>query len=211
MGAAKDPITDLTPFQEAYCQALATLPSPTQDQAYRIAFNVGPDTLPATIYESASRLSANPKIIARIQQLRQLATATVVAKHAWTLDRLVTEAETQLKDAREGGWRGVSAGNGALELIARVTGLLVERVDARVEVGIGLGSLAALSPAELRQLIEQRERMLALLEAGVKMSLPETLRPGIIEGEARVPAGNSEQLQVLPDAGKEPEPEPEHI
>ena len=181
MGAAKDPITDLTPFQEAYCQALATIPSPTQDQAYRIAFNVGPDTLPATIYESASRLSANPKIIARIQQLRQLATATVVAKHAWTLDRLVTEAETQLKDAREGGWRGVSAGNGALELIARATGLLQEKPREQVPV---------------------ITHVTVVLNHGVDAEG----RARVVEGETRI-LGNSEQPQLPPDASKEPEPE----
>jgi nucleoid-associated protein YgaU len=46
---------------------------------------------------------------------------------AWNLDRLVAELETQLEIARSGGAKTVSAGNGALELIGRVTGILSDK------------------------------------------------------------------------------------
>ena len=127
MAGAVDPTTGLTPQMEAFCQALASVPSVSQFAACQLAYNWSPDTPRSTIDETASRLVATPKISARIQQLRAAAQASVAAEHAWTLSRMVTEAERQLSDAREGGWRGVASGNGALGLIAKVTGLLQEK------------------------------------------------------------------------------------
>jgi hypothetical protein len=63
-GAAK-----LTAKQETLCQLIA-LDRLDQSQAYRQAYEVSLDTLPATVWSEASRLVANPKVAARIAELR---------------------------------------------------------------------------------------------------------------------------------------------
>ena len=48
--------------------------------AYRMAYNVGPTTLPATVWQEASRTLAHPLVAARVQELRDAAEAhTLVA------------------------------------------------------------------------------------------------------------------------------------
>jgi phage terminase small subunit len=62
-----------------------------------------------------------------IQQAIAARQKELADKRLWDMERLVQEAETNLELARTGGWRGVSAGNGALELIGRVTGILSDK------------------------------------------------------------------------------------
>jgi hypothetical protein len=62
----------LTGKQEAFCQALFS--GMTQKDAY-LAAGYSPDQLPDTIYEAASHLAAEYKIITRLKQLQALAEA----------------------------------------------------------------------------------------------------------------------------------------
>lgn len=125
MGAPKDPITGLTVQQDAFAHAVAS--GLNYSDAYRSAYNVSPDTLPTTIMPNASRLAADRNVLARIQAIKEAADSHAARAAGWDRQRLISEAETQLSDARTGGWRGVASGNGALEIIARVTGLLQEK------------------------------------------------------------------------------------
>lgn len=115
----------LTPKQELFAQLLAS--GSTRADAYRHAYNVSPNTSPATVYQEGHVLSIHPNISLRVQELRTLHQSGLAAAQRWNLDKIVSEAETQLELSREGGWRGVSSGNGALELIGRATGLLSDR------------------------------------------------------------------------------------
>ena len=58
----------LTAKQETLCQLVA-LEGLDQSEAYRQAYDVSLDTLPATVWSEASRLVANPKVAARIAEL----------------------------------------------------------------------------------------------------------------------------------------------
>ena len=60
--------TKLTAKQETLCQLIA-LQGHDQSEAYRQAYDVSLDTLPATVWSEASRLVANPKVAARIAEL----------------------------------------------------------------------------------------------------------------------------------------------
>jgi hypothetical protein len=62
--------TKLTAKQETLCQLIA-LQGHDQSEAYRQAYDVSLDTLPATVWSEASRLVANPKVAARIEELRE--------------------------------------------------------------------------------------------------------------------------------------------
>lgn len=64
-GAAK-----LTVKQETFCQLIA-LEGLDQSEAYRQAYDVSLDTLPTTVWSEASRLVVNPKVAARIAELRE--------------------------------------------------------------------------------------------------------------------------------------------
>ena len=154
MAAARDPITAVTPQQEQFAQLLAAPKPPSPADAYRQAYSVSLDTLASTVYESASRLAANPNVAARIQQLKELAQKQVVESHAWTLERLTTEAEINLRLARE--HKQLGSANGALELIGRVTGIISEhpvvpqQAITRVVVVLNRGN-----DAEGRPIIEE--------------------------------------------------------
>ena len=125
MGAPLDPITGLTPSQERFASAVAS--GMNYSDAYRFAYDVAPDSLPATTWVHASQLASDDKVQTRIQQLKHAAQLHQARATSWTVDRLVSEAETQLQISREGGFKAVASGNGALELIARLTGNLADK------------------------------------------------------------------------------------
>lgn len=97
------------------------------------AYNASYDTSgmqEATIREAASRLAHHHEIATMVESARSKATAIVVKKHAWNLDRMVSQAEKHMDIALQDHPRrgpSVSAANGALEIIGRVTGLLADK------------------------------------------------------------------------------------
>ena len=115
----------LTAKMEQFAQLVAA--GSTQSDAYRQAYDALPDSLPDTTWSNASQLAHNPQVITRIQELKAAAQAAALGQIAWDNAKLVTEADRHRELALSGGWRGVSAANGALELIGRATGLLAER------------------------------------------------------------------------------------
>ena len=114
---------DLTRQQRLFCDGLSQgLP---RIEAYYAAYpNSKKNPNRATADNNAYHLANVPKIAARLAEIQAASIALAGASSAWTVDRLVSEAETNLDLARSGGPRSVSAANGSLELIARVAGLL---------------------------------------------------------------------------------------
>jgi hypothetical protein len=78
--------------------------------------------------ENLSKPDIQQAIAARQQELAE--------RRLWTLDRMVAQAEKHMDIALSGGFRGVSAANGALELIGRATGLLSDRAREVPQVPI---------------------------------------------------------------------------
>ena len=72
-------MSDLTAKQEAFCRAY--IETGNASEAYRRSYDVGADTKPETVWQEASRMMADPKVGARVQELladaRQLALVSV--------------------------------------------------------------------------------------------------------------------------------------
>ena len=64
--------TRLTSHQEAFAQAIVD--GPNQSDAYKSAGYSVDNKLPATVYQAASRLAANSKVVAGLQEMRQAVT-----------------------------------------------------------------------------------------------------------------------------------------
>lgn len=77
----------LTPSQEAFAQACVRLTN--QQAAYRVAYEVGPNTKWTTVSSEASRLAALPHVAKRIKQLQQeAAEATAIPSAAQRIQEL---------------------------------------------------------------------------------------------------------------------------
>ena len=63
----RDPVTGLTPQQEAF--AMALVKGLSQADAYRAAYNVKPTTAAESVYCSASRLAKDPHVQSRLRVL----------------------------------------------------------------------------------------------------------------------------------------------
>ena len=111
--------TKLTHLQENFAQNIVS--GMNQAEAYRAAGYTWETMLPATVWELASKLAADHKVAARIQELRQ----PVVARVAWNLERFLGAAEDQRLAAVA--TDQLAAANGALKLIGDATGLLDHR------------------------------------------------------------------------------------
>lgn len=73
----------LTPKQEKFAQCVAD--GMTQADAYRSAFDVGPKTKNETVWDSASKLMADPLVSHRVAELRE----QLSAKALWTREMSV--------------------------------------------------------------------------------------------------------------------------
>ena len=87
-------MSDLTPKQEAFAQAVAS--GMSQSDAYRAAYKVRPTTKPETVNQAASRLMADSNVTARVEELRQPvveAAQITLASHLERLKALSQAAE----------------------------------------------------------------------------------------------------------------------
>ena len=73
----------MTPKQEHFAQCIAD--GMTQADAYRTAFNVKPTTKPQSIWDSASKVIANPEVAHRVKELK----AKLEEKAIWTREMSV--------------------------------------------------------------------------------------------------------------------------
>lgn len=104
-------MTGLTPKQEAFCQRY--LESGNASEAYRQCYSAD-KAKPETINRSAKELLDNPKIAARLDELRGVA----LAAHGVTIASLVAELEEarQVAKKREQGAAMVQATMGKAKL-----------------------------------------------------------------------------------------------
>jgi len=116
-------MTNLTPKQEAFSLAVAS--GTHQNEAYKQAYAEQKNTA-KTIGEKASTFMANPKIKARIAELR----APVIEKMGLTLEAHLGELERLAKLAEAND--NISAAIKAQELRGKASGLYVEKLDANV-------------------------------------------------------------------------------
>lgn len=116
---------DLTPKQEAF--AIAFVETSNATAAYRSAYSTSKMS-PGAIFVEASRLAANPKVALKIAELRQQA----VIRHQITVDQLIGELDEARDMALSAEVPQTSAAIAATLGKAKLLGLLVDKVDARV-------------------------------------------------------------------------------
>ena len=137
----------LTDKQCRFADAVAAGSNPTI--AYRDIYNVKSDRL-ATANEASSRLMANSKVKARIEELSAAARAETVAEMAWTRSRYIKELETNLDGSRNAGaW---PAANGSLQMLGKVTGHLSDKVTVESSLEATVNVIHKLPDAVLEQL-----------------------------------------------------------
>ena len=127
----------LTSAQLHYCRAWAS--GLTQSAAFREAYQLGPDIKAKTVHEKASRLSANPKVRARYDQL-------IRAREAGMVASALSDREMVRKHLGDLALTASPQDSGrlrALELLGRASGAFVE-LTAEVDVRSSADLLAEL-------------------------------------------------------------------
>jgi hypothetical protein len=150
---AKTETVKLTPQREKFAYAIVA--GMTQADAYRHAYPKSRKVSPRNLYAEASRLAANPKVFARIAQLREPAVESAqltLSGHLAELDRLKRKAEKCDQH---------SAAIRAEELRGKATGLYVEKHHHSGHVGTGINpeKLKSLPPKKLDALIALLEEV----------------------------------------------------
>lgn len=114
----KQPPRKITPQREAFARLVVR--GYSQAEAYRRTFAVSQKTKPATIWNEASKLVADPLVAARIEVLK----ADAAARAGVTLETMLSEMEFNHERAVDAGDNG--AANTASRDRARLAGLLKE-------------------------------------------------------------------------------------
>src|SRR5690348_11454050 len=99
-------MSDLTPKQEAFC--LAYVETGNASEAYRRSYDVAEDTKPETIWSNASRILADSKVSARVQELQQEARSLALVSIG-TLTQELEEARRHAMNDEKGASAAVSA------------------------------------------------------------------------------------------------------
>lgn len=79
-------MSSLTPKQERFAQEVAS--GQSLADAYRAAYKVRPTTKPETMWQAASRIMADCKVSARVDELRQVAAQNAILTLEGHLDDL---------------------------------------------------------------------------------------------------------------------------
>ena len=117
----------LTAKQERFCQAI--IEGMTQADAYRTAYNSKKAT-DKTVQESASRLMADPKISARVNELRERLTSAKIMSARERLEWLtgIIGNEKEKTDNRLK----------AVDLMNKMQGEYVQKIDANVNADVNI-------------------------------------------------------------------------
>ena len=102
-----------------------------------------------SIYQLSSRLSKQVKIRSRIDALKQAVTDELVTDLAWTRERFIKEAESNLIQSRDLGQ--MNPANTALSLIGKVTQILEDKPQNQINIGI-IETIGKLPDSVLQQL-----------------------------------------------------------
>ena len=133
--------------RETFCQLVA-LQGMNPTQAYREAYNVTSERK-RTSTENASRLMKDSNIQQHISNLKDTVIPRIVTDTAWTKERFITEAENNLNQSRE--LNQMNPANTSLQLIGRVTGILEDKPNNQINIGI-VETLGRLPDSVLQQL-----------------------------------------------------------
>ena len=117
-------LSELTEKQEMFC--LAFVETGNASEAYRIAYDVGPNTKPETIWRRASELTTSGKVAARVAELKAAAAERLMVT--------VASLTAELDEARELAKKveNPAALTGAIMGKAKLHGLLVDKQENRV-------------------------------------------------------------------------------
>jgi len=111
---------NLTIKQESFC--LAYIETGNGSEAYRLSYNAE-KMKPASINRKATELLSNGTITARLEELREV----IRKRHAVTVDSVTRQVEKIYAGAMEA--QQFSAAKGALELTAKLHGLMIEKKE----------------------------------------------------------------------------------
>ena len=142
----------LTTKQELFSKLVA-LDGLSISEAYKQSYNCE-NMKQDSIYQLSCRLSKQVKIRSRIEQLRESVTDRLISDLAWTKERFIKEAETNLIQSRES--NQMNPANTSLQLIGKVTGILEDKPQNQINIGIveTLGKLPDSVLAKLESLNE---------------------------------------------------------
>ena len=149
----------LTTKQELFSKLVA-LDGLSISEAYKQSYNCENMKIDS-IYQLSCRLSKQVKVTSRINELRDSVTSEMVANVAWTKERFIKEAETNLIQSREA--NQMNPANTSLQLIGKVTGILEDKPQNQVNIGIieTLGRLPDSVLASLEALSGSTESIVA--------------------------------------------------
>ena len=125
-------MSSLTAKQELFSKLVA-LDGLSISEAYKQSYNCENMKIDS-IYQLSCRLSKQVKITSRIKELSEAVTGEMVANVAWTKERFIKEAESNLIQSRDLGQ--MNPANSSLQLIGKVTGILEEKPTNQVNIGI---------------------------------------------------------------------------
>lgn len=138
-------MSNLTAKQEAFAQAYVG--GMNASDAYRSAYDAG-DMKSETINRKAKELMDNGKITARVQELKDAIEPEIQERLKLTketaIERLMKISELAV-NARQ-----YAAGSGSLMNAAKIAGLVIDKVDARVEMSESQAKVKALDLYENR-------------------------------------------------------------
>jgi phage terminase small subunit len=123
-------MSDITPKQEAFAQAVAS--GKSQSDAYRSAYTVRESTKAETVNQAASRLMADSNVSARVEELRKPVIEAAQITLASHLERL-----RALSAAAEAG-NQYSAAIAAEVARGKASGLYVEKTELTGAAGAPL-------------------------------------------------------------------------
>ena len=138
--------------REAFCRYIA-IDGLTASDSYRKAYNSNPINQ-SSIHEQASKLLRIDKVSTRIEAMKADISEKIASEIVWNREKIVSELAVNVELARE--HKQMAASNRSLELVAKITGSLVEetkQLTGTVSVIHSLSDdileqLAALGPSE---------------------------------------------------------------
>ena len=132
--------------REAFCRYIVNGCNPTE--AYIKSFNVTSERK-HTATEAGSRLMKLATIQQHIETLQASIDDKLASEVVWTKARFINEAEANLLQSRDLGQ--MNPANTSLQLIGRVTGILEDKPQNQVNIGI-IDTMGKLPDALLEQL-----------------------------------------------------------
>ena len=139
---------ELKSFKQEKFARLVALEGLSISEAYKQSYDTD-NMKQDSIYQLSSRLSKQVKIRSRINELKQAVTDELVTDLAWTKERFIKEAESNLIQSRELGQ--MNPANSSLQLIGKVTGIIEDKPQNQINIGI-IETIGKLPDSVLQQL-----------------------------------------------------------